>query len=126
MASAELCPCEELAGPFSAGLCFRLLASSASTKASRLWGLMNCTLTLGVAAAATCWLGFRMHWERVETQLFLKFSFMKAYTMGLLKLLKKPMAWTTAMIMLMVTPSYFFSRSSGRGDKHREEHGDFK
>lgn len=113
--SSELSPCELLAGPWSAWCCFELLPSAGSRKASLLWGLMNCTLSLGVTTAATCWLGFRMQWERVETQLFLKFSFMKAYTMGLLKLLKKPMAWTVAMIMLIVTSSYLFSRSSGEG-----------
>lgn len=53
---------------------------------------MNCTVSLGAAAAPLCWLGFLMQWDKVETQLFLKFSFMKAYTIGLLKLLKNPMA----------------------------------
>lgn len=115
--SSELWPCEELAGPFSAECCFELLPSSDSMKASLLWGLMNCTLSLGATTAAPCWLGFRMQWERVETQVFLKFSFMKAYTMGLLKLLKNPMALTMAVIMLSVTPSYFFSRSSGKRDR---------
>lgn len=115
--SSELWPCKELAGAFSAECCFELFPSSDSMKASLLWGLMNCTLSLGATTAAPCWLDFRMQWESVETQVFLKFSFMKAYTMGLLKLLKNPMALTMAVIMLSVTPSYFFSRSSGKRDR---------
>lgn len=53
---------------------------------------MYCTVSFGIATAPPCWFGLCMQWERVETQLFLKFSFMKAYTIGLLKLLKNPMA----------------------------------
>lgn len=90
--SSELSPCEELEGPFTAECGSELLPSSDSRKASLHWGLMNCTLSLGPTAAPPCWLGLRMQWERVDTQLFLKFSFMKAYTIGLLKLLKNPMA----------------------------------
>lgn len=112
MISRELSPCNEVEGPFSAECCLELLPSSDSRKASLLWGLMNCTFSLGATTLPPSWLGFLMQCERVETQLFLKFSFMKAYTMGLLKLLKNPMAWTMAMIVLSVTPSYFFSRSS--------------
>lgn len=111
--SSERSPCSELEAPFSAEACSEEFPSSGFRKASRLWGLMNCTLRRGATVAPLCWLGFRMQRERVETQVFLKFSFMKAYTMGLLKLLKKPTAWTMAMIMLRVTPSYFFSKSSG-------------
>lgn len=88
IASNELSP----GGPFSAECWFKLFTSSDTGKASLLCGLMNCTHGLGLAAATPCGLGFCMQWERVDTQLFLKFSFMKAYTMGLLKLLKNPMA----------------------------------
>ncbi|KAA8581469.1 hypothetical protein FQN60_003050 [Etheostoma spectabile] len=76
--SYKLSPCNELEGPFSAESRFELSPSSDSRKASLLLGLMNCTFSLDATTAPPCWLGFGMQWERVETQLFLKFSFMKA------------------------------------------------
>lgn len=90
--SSDFFPCDELETPFSAVGCVKPLSWLDSKKASLFRGLMNCKLKLGATTAPPCWCGFLMQLDRVETQLFLKFSFMKAYTIGLLKLLKKPIA----------------------------------
>lgn len=60
---------------------------------------------VGAAVASEGGPGRGRQQENADLQCFLKFSFMKAYTMGLLNELKKPTAWTMAMTMLRVTSS---------------------
>lgn len=93
-----------------------LLASPKST-GSLLETLAFCCLIV-IPEFPSCLAGdacsLTMQKQRADKKFFLKFSFMKAYTIGLQIELKNPIIWTIAKIILTVTSSYSFSKLPGK------------
>lgn len=92
-----------------------LLPSSESM--GSLGDALGFCLLMVIPELPSCLLGdvlsFIMQKQRADRKFFLKFSFMKAYTIGLQIELKNPMIWTIAKIILIVTSSYSFSKLPG-------------
>lgn len=96
-----------------------LLASSESVGA--LWESPAFCRLIVIPEFPSCLVGdaFSLTTQKqmADRKFFLKFSFMKAYTIGLQIELKNPMIWTIAKIILIVTSSYCFSKLPEKKNK---------
>lgn len=93
-----------------------LLASSESM--GSLWETLAFCRLIVIPEFPSCLAGdafsLTMQKQMADKKFFLKFSFMKAYTIGLQIELKNPIIWTIAKIILTVTSSYSFSKLPGK------------
>lgn len=93
-----------------------LLASSKSV--GSLWETLAFCCLIEIPEFPSCLVGdtfsLTMQKQMADRKFFLKFSFMKAYTIGLQIELKNPTIWTIAKIILTVTSSYSFSKLPGK------------
>lgn len=99
-----------------------LLPSSEST--GSLWESAFCRLRV-IPEFPRCLAGdefsLTMQKQMADKKFFLKFSFMKAYTIGLQIELKNPIIWTIAKIILTVTSSYSFSKLPGKEKRNVQQ-----